>query len=82
MNYHSLGDKIAKKARKNITLKASIADDLNVASFHLLLVQQTILCELADKRFVYSEAAENLEGRGMLVIRVFPMIKINCSQWC
>ena len=63
MNYHSLGDMIAKKARKNITLNASIlADDLNVASLHLLLVQQTILCELADKRFVYSEAAENLEG--------------------
>ena len=62
MNYHLLGDMIVKTARKNITLKVSIADDLNVASFHLLMVQQTILCELADKRFVYSKAAENLEG--------------------
>ena len=62
MNYHLFVDMVAKKARKIFTLKASITDDLNVASFHLLFVQQTILCELADKRFDYSEAAENLEG--------------------
>ena len=51
MNYHLLGDMIAKTARKFFTLKASIADDLNVASFHLLLVQQT-LGELIKDLFI------------------------------
>ena len=51
MNYHSLGDMIAKIARKNISIKASIADDFNVASFHLLLVQQT-LGELIKDLFI------------------------------
>ena len=43
MNYHSLGDMIAKIA--------PIADDLNVASLHFLLVQPTI-CELIKDLFI------------------------------
>ena len=44
----------------NLTLKASIAYDLNVASwFHLLLLQQTICEFLADEGFVNDEALKS-----------------------
>jgi hypothetical protein len=52
MNYHSLVDMVAKITRKQIPFKASIMDDLNVASsFRLLLVQQAI-CELIKDLFI------------------------------
>ena len=43
----------------NLTLKASIAYNLNVASFHLLLLQQTICEFLADERFVNGEVLKS-----------------------
>ena len=46
----------------NLTLKASIKDHLNVASFHLLFLVQQTIAMWADKRYVFSKAAENLEG--------------------
>ena len=54
MSYPSLGDIIAK-----LTLKASIAYNLNVVSFHLLLFQQTICEFLADVGFVNGEALKS-----------------------
>ena len=49
--------KISKQI--NLTLKASIAYNLNVASFHLLLLQQTICEFLADEGFVNGEALKS-----------------------
>jgi len=46
----------------NLTLKASIAYNLNVASFHLLLLQQTICEFLADEGFVNGEVLKGLKG--------------------
>jgi hypothetical protein len=45
----------------NLTLKASIAHDLNDASFHpVLFLQQTIICDfLADEEFVNGEALKS-----------------------
>ena len=43
----------------NLTLKASIAYNLNVVSFHLLLLQQTICEFLADEGFVNGEALQS-----------------------
>ena len=58
----------------NLSLKASIAYNLNVASsFHLLLLQQTICEFLADEGFVNGEALKS--KKGMLLLRVVPMLK-------
>jgi hypothetical protein len=59
MSYTSLGDMIANSKQINLTLKASIAYDLNVASFHLLLLQQTICEFLADEGFGNGEALKS-----------------------
>ena len=45
----------------NLTLNASIAVDLKVASFHLLFVQQTI-CERVDEGCANTKATEKLAG--------------------
>ena len=66
MTYHELSlawwydSKNSKQI--NLTLKASIAYDLNVASFHLLLLQQTICEFLADEGFVNGEALKIWKG--------------------
>jgi len=63
MTYHelSLAWRYNSKNSKqiNLTLKASIAYDLNVVSFHLLLFQQTICEFLADIGFVNGEALKS-----------------------
>jgi len=44
----------------NLTLKASIAYDLSVVSFHLLLWLQQTICEfLADEGFVNGEVLKS-----------------------
>jgi hypothetical protein len=43
----------------NLTFKASIVYNLNVVSFHLLLLQQTICEFLADEGFVNGEALKS-----------------------
>ena len=85
MNYHSLGNMIAKIARKNITLKASIVDDLNVASSHLLLVQQPI-CELIKYLFIVLRQLKiwkrdaSCKGRPHVENKLFTVVLNEC--WC
>ena len=53
MSYPALGDMIAKIANKKSYLKkASIADLLIVASFHLLFLMQQTICELIKDLFI------------------------------
>ena len=60
MRHCSLGNsKIARKTI-NLTFKASIAD-LNVAPFHLLLVQQTI-CELMKDLLIVRQLKSRRKG--------------------